>query len=133
MRTGQEKGMARVRGKLEEVVASMEELQEELEVVGGLSLVCSVKQEMSAMAQRLEEVRSSLASPTPVGEAQSSRRWWCWPLASSLILGALLSFTSILTSSLQPLCCSDHQASTMAWTILSNPVTFAYINGPPPI
>ena len=125
--------MARVRGKLEEVVASMEELQEELEVVGGLSLVCSVKQEMSVMAQRLEEVRSTLASPTPVGEAQSSRRWWCWPLASSLLLGALLSLSSVITSSLQPLCCSDPYTSNMSWAFLYNPVTFSYINGPPPI
>ena len=125
--------MGRVRGKLQEVVDSMEELQEELEVVGGLSLVWSVKQEMSAMSQRLEEVRSTLASPTPVGEAQSSRRWWCWPLASSLLLGALLSLSSIITSSLQPLCCSDPYTSNMSWAFLYNPVTFSYINGPPPI
>merc|ERR1712228_807308 len=61
---------------------------------------------------------------------EAGRRWWSWGITSSLILLSLVSLGSTIVSCLQPHCCSDPSNS---WAILSNPVTFSYVNGPPPI
>ena len=123
-----------VRGKLQEMARGLQELGDDLDQAqteDRLSLVCELKQEVGLVAQSLEEAHAQLLSPAfDAGEKEKGRRWWSWGITSSLILLSLVSFGSAIVSCLQPHCCSDPSNS---WAILSNPVTFSYVNGPPPI
>merc|ERR1712192_129947 len=138
----EEKGQERlwnVRGKLQEMARGLHELGDDLDQVWGrhddrLSLVCELKQEVGLVAQSLEEAHAQLLSPAlDAGEKEmkgGQSRWLSWGVTSSLILLSLVSLGSAIVSCLQPHCCSDPSNS---WALLSNPVTFSYVNGPPPI
>merc|ERR1719400_1235012 len=123
-----------VRGKLQERARGLHELGDDLDQAqteDRLSLVCELKQEVGLVAQSLEEAHAQLLSPAfDAGEKEKGRRWLSWGITSSLILLSLVSLGSAIVSCLQPHCCSDPSNS---WAILSNPVTFSYVNGPPPI
>ena len=123
-----------VRGKLQEMARGLHELGDDLDQARAedrLSLVCELKQEVGLVAQSLEEAHAQLLSPAfDAGEKEKGRRWLSWGITSSLILLSLVSLGSAIVSCLQPHCCSDPSNS---WAILSNPVTFSYVNGPPPI
>jgi len=125
-----------VRGKLQEMARGLQELGDDLDQArteDRLSLVCELKQEVGLVARSLEEAHAQLLSPAfDAGEKEKvgSKRWWSWGITTSLILLSLVSFGSAIVSCLQPHCCSDPSNS---WAILSNPVTFSYVNGPPPI
>ena len=123
-----------VRGKLQVMARGLRELGDDLDQARAedrLSLVCELKQEVGLVAQSLEEAHAQLLSPdSDAGEKEAGRRWWSWGITSSLILLSLVSLGSTIVSCLQPHCCSDPSNS---WAILSNPVTFSYVNGPPPI
>merc|ERR1712192_197420 len=127
-----------VRGKLQEMARGLHELGDDLDQAQGrqeerLSLVCELKQEVGLVAQSLEEAHAQLLSPAlDAGEKEmkGQNRWLSWGVTSSLILLSLVSLGSAIVSCLQPHCCSDPSNS---WALLSNPVTFSYVNGPPPI
>merc|ERR1719242_2663781 len=123
-----------VRGKLQVMARGLRELGDDLDQARAedrLSLVCELKQEVGLVAQSLEEAHAQLLSPAfDAGEKEKGRRWLSWGITSSLILLSLVSLGSAIVSCLQPHCCSDPSNS---WAILSNPVTFSYVNGPPPI
>jgi len=126
------------RGKLQEMARGLHELGDDLDQAQGrhedrLSLVCELKQEVGLVAQSLDEAHAQLLSPAlDAGEKEKEgqSRWLSWGVTSSLILLSLVSLGSAIVSCLQPHCCSDPSNS---WALLSNPVTFSYVNGPPPI
>jgi len=97
-----------------------------------ISLVCHLKQEVIHLYLTWEchhslllAVENQRRHPPP-----SPWRWWTWGVSTSLILLSLVSLGSLVVSCLQPHCCSD---PAITWTLFSNPVTFTYTNGPPPI
>merc|ERR1712115_666078 len=125
-----------VTGKLQTMARGLQELGSDLDqarVEDRLSLVCELKQEVGLVAASLDKAHAQLLSPAlDAGEKETkgSRRWWTWGVTSSLILLSLVSLGSAIVSCLQPHCYSDPSTS---WAILSHPVTFSYVNGPPPI
>ena len=133
--------------RLEDISRSMKELQQD--DPERLSLVCLLKQELGSIYRSLEQEQERLlAPPGKVVESEgwwrwgvSSSLWWRWGVSSSLwwrcgvssslLLLSLLSLAALLASSLTPRCCSDY--NSLAWSILSNPLTLNFVNGPPPI
>ena len=132
-----EENLWTVTGKLQTMARGLQELGSDLDqarVEDRLSLVCELKQEVGLVAESLDKAHAQLLSPAlDAGEKEtkgSKSRWWTWGVTSSLILLSLVSLGSAIVSCLQPHCCSDPSTS---WAILSHPVTFSYVNGPPPI
>ena len=106
--------------RLEGISRSLQELS--LTDTSSLSVVCGLKQEVGEVYRSLDQEQERLLEGS---------RWWSWGVTSSLLLLSLLSLAALVASSLTSRTCS--QGSYMAWNTLSNPVTFSYVNGPPPI